>query len=180
MYVWTRFAYMLATSRGRGAYRPGEESRLDFRCLPNDIDFNRHLNNARYFMLADLGRIDLFARLGVLREGRKRGWAPMLGGVQAAFTREIRLWEPFALFSSVETWEGATALGRHRFVRRNGEVAATILTTAGIYNRRERKFLAVEELLDVLGIEASPRPFSDEEADFVRSHGNLRRLAKGG
>ena len=178
MYVWTRFARVLATGSRRGPYRFGEETRLDFRCLPNDVDFNFHLNNARYFMLADLGRVDIFGRLGVFGEGRKRGWAPMLGGVQAVFTREIRLWQRFALYSSIETWEGTTAIGRHRFVLPDGRQAAVILTTAGIYSRPERRFLPGEELLSALGVTAAPRPFSVEETDFVRSHGNLRRLAK--
>ena len=42
----------------------GDESRLTFRCLPTDIDFNLHMNNARYMMLADVGRIDIFMRAG--------------------------------------------------------------------------------------------------------------------
>jgi hypothetical protein len=54
MYVWARMARMLATARSRGPYVMGGESRLAFRCLPTDIDFNIHLNNARYMMLADL------------------------------------------------------------------------------------------------------------------------------
>ena len=48
MYVWARMARMLATARSRGPYVMGGESRLAFRCLPTDIDFNIHLNNAHY------------------------------------------------------------------------------------------------------------------------------------
>jgi acyl-ACP thioesterase len=47
-------ARTMATASSRGPYRVGDESRLAFRCLPIDIDFNLHLNNARYMMLADL------------------------------------------------------------------------------------------------------------------------------
>lgn len=46
-------ARTMATALSRGPYRVGEESRLAFRCLPTDIDFNLHLNNARYMMLAE-------------------------------------------------------------------------------------------------------------------------------
>ena len=67
MYVWGRLAWMAATARRRGPFRFGEESRLSFRCLPHDIDRNVHLNNARYMMLADVGRIDIFHRAGVRR-----------------------------------------------------------------------------------------------------------------
>jgi hypothetical protein len=54
MYVWGRLARMMATASRRGPYMVGSKSRLAFRCLPTDIDFNSHLNNARYMMLADL------------------------------------------------------------------------------------------------------------------------------
>ena len=88
MYVWARLARVVLTARRRGPYRPGGESRLSFRCLPTDIDPNIHLNNARYLMLADLGRLDLFFRSGLMRLNRERGWAPMMGGVQSVFVRE--------------------------------------------------------------------------------------------
>ena len=63
MYVWGRLARTMLTAKSRGPYRMGGESRLSFRCLPTDIDTNLHLNNARYMMLADIGRIDIFQRI---------------------------------------------------------------------------------------------------------------------
>ena len=78
MYVWARLFRTVLTARSRGRYRLGEESRLTFRCLPSDIDSNLHLNNARYMMLADIGRIDIFMRGGLLALARKNGWAPMM------------------------------------------------------------------------------------------------------
>src|SRR5689334_20265024 len=138
MYVWARFARMAATAGRRGGYTFGADSRLTFRCLPTDIDFNLHLNNARYMMLADLGRIDIFLRSGLWALARERRWAPMLGGLQTVFAREIRLWQRFDVVSSLETWEGTAVIGRHRFVLDGGMTAAIILTTAGIYDRSGR------------------------------------------
>ena len=180
MYVWSRLARMALTSRSRGPYRFGEESRLSFRCLPSDIDTNIHLNNARYMMLADLGRIDIFLRSGFVSLARQNGWAPMLGGVQAAFVREIRLWRRFNVISSIETWEGTQVVGRHRFVLEGGEAAAVILTTAGIYDRGRRRFVGIGEAVAALGIDAVPRPPSEAERAFMASHQALRNLAKSG
>src|SRR5690606_19074858 len=131
MYVWGRLARMSLTARARGRYRMGEESRLSFRCLPTDIDSKFHLNNARYMMLADVGRIDIFIRMGLLGLVRGRGWAPMLGGLQTVFVREIRLWKSFEIVSTIETWEGSQVIGRHRFELQGGETAALVMTTAG-------------------------------------------------
>lgn len=180
MYVWARFTRMALTTKSRGSYRPGGESRLSFRCLPTDIDFNWHLNNARYLMLADVGRVDIFFRSGLFALMRKRGWAPMLGGVQTVFVREIRLWQRFEVVSSIETWEDTQVIGRHSFVHENGEVAALVFTTAGVYDRTGRRFVPMTDVLDALGIEATPRATSEAERIFMSSHAGLRALAKQG
>jgi acyl-CoA thioesterase FadM len=178
MYVWLRLARMAATAKSRGPYVPGSEGRLSFRCLPTDLDFNGHLNNARYLMLADLGRIDLFFRTGLVSMARARGWAPMLGGVQTVFVREIRLWQRFQVASSIETWEGTQVIGRHSFILENGDIAALVMTTAGIYERAARRFVEMSEVIRLLGIDSAPRLPSEAEKIFMASHTGLRALAK--
>lgn len=179
MYVWLRLARMMATARSRGPYKLGGESRLAFRCLPTDIDSNMHLNNARYMMLADVGRIDIFARSGLIALARKNKWAPMMGGLQAVYVREIKLWKKFEVVSTVETWEDTQVIGRHRFVLEDGRTAALVMTTAGVYDFRNRQFLKIDDLFRELGETACPRPPSDEERIFMASHTGLRQLAKG-
>lgn len=179
MYVWLRFARMAATAKGRGPYVPGTPSRLSFRCLPADIDFNGHLNNARYLMLADLGRIDIFFRSGLFALMRRRNWAPMLGGVQTAFVREVRLWQRFDVVSSIEGWDGTQVIGRHEFIHQNGEVAALVLTTAGVYDRTARRFLDMAEVIREMGYDAkTARPPNETEKAFIASHAGLRAAAK--
>jgi acyl-CoA thioesterase FadM len=179
MYVWGRLASVAATAKRRGGYSLGTESRLGFRCLPTDIDSNLHLNNARYMMLADVGRVDIFLRSGVWSLASELNWTPMLGGLQTAFVREIKLWQRFDVLSSIATWEGTSVVGRHRFVLDDGTVAATIVTTAGMYDRRERRFVPIHELMRLLGQEAPPRPLTAAESAFVASHHQLRAIAKG-
>ncbi|RWA71568.1 thioesterase family protein [Mesorhizobium sp.] len=178
MYVWGRLARMMATASSRGPYVIGDQSRLGFRCLPTDIDFNSHLNNARYMMLADLGRIDVFLRVGLVALARKNGWAPMIGGLQVSYVREIRLWRHFEVASSIETWDATSVIGKHRFVLDNGETAALIMTTGGVYDRRGRRFLEIGEVVAALGHSAQPRPPTEAERAFMISHKNLREQAK--
>lgn len=178
MYVWGRLLKVAATVRSRGRYVPGGESRLSFRCLPTDVDPNLHLNNARYLMLADLGRMDIFLRSGLLKLTRQRNWAPMMGGVQSVFVREIRLWKRFEVVSSIETWSGTQVIGRHRFVLDNGETAALVMTTAGVYDRNDRRFLDIDEVIAALGVTARQRRPNEAEGIFMQSHAGLRVLAK--
>ena len=179
MYVWLRLARMMLTARSRGPYRMGDESRLSFRCLPSDVDSNLHLNNARYMMLADVGRIDIFARAGLIALARRHRWAPMMGGLQAVYAREIRLWKRFEVVSTVETWEDTQVIGRHRFVLEDGRTAALVMTTAGVYDFSARRFVAIDDIVSELGADVRPRPPSEEERIFMASHAGLRRLAKG-
>lgn len=179
MYVWLRLARMMATAKSRGHYRMGDESRLSFRCLPTDIDSNLHLNNARYMMLADVGRIDIFARAGLLSLARKNSWAPMMGGLQAVYIREIKLWKKFDVVSTIETWEDSQVIGRHRFVLEDGRTAALVMTTAGIYDFAQRRFVPIDEIISILGGNEKPRAPSEEEKIFMASHSGLRKLGKG-
>ncbi|WP_309085938.1 thioesterase family protein [Chelativorans sp.] len=179
MYVWFRLLRVAATSRRRGHFRMvDDESRIALRCLPSDIDMNLHMNNARYMMLADLGRMDIFFRSGLLSAARKRGWGPLLGGLQVSYLREIRLWQRFELISTVETWEGTQVIGRHRFVFPDGRIAAIIMTTGGVYDFRNRRFLDTGEVAAVIGNAHPPRPPSEEERAFMASHQGIRGLAK--
>jgi acyl-CoA thioesterase FadM len=178
MYVWGRLARMVLTAKSRGRYKIGDESRLTFRCLPTDIDSNLHLNNARYMMLADVGRIDIFYRAGLIELARKNGWAPMMGGLQAVYVREIKLWKRFDVVSTLETWEDTQVIGRHRFVLEDGRTAALVMTTAGVYDFRARSFMKIDDLVSELGASVKPRQPSEEEKVFMASHSSLRELAK--
>jgi acyl-CoA thioesterase FadM len=178
MYVWGRLAHMAATARRRGPFRFGDASRLSFRCLPHDIDRNMHLNNARYMMLADVGRIDIFIRSGFWALCSRNGWGPMMGGLQSAYAREIRLWKRFEIVSTIETWTDRQMIGRHRFLLEDGRTAAMILTTAGVYDRRGKRFVPIQEVVDALAPGLSPRPLRSEEEAFIASHAGVRELAK--
>lgn len=169
---------MAATTGRRGPYRFGDESRLSFRCLPSDIDRNIHLNNARYMMLADVGRIDIFLRSGFFRLCRERGWTPMMGGLQAAYVHEIRLWKRFEIVTTIETWNDTQMIGRHRFLLEDGRTAAIVLTTVGAYDLKGRRFMPVGDVFGMLGHRDTPRAPDATEAGFLASHRRLRALVK--
>ncbi|MGE0283722.1 MAG: thioesterase family protein [Rhizobiaceae bacterium] len=178
MYTWFRFIHMLAAAKSRGPFRAGDASRFSFRCLPSDIDFNGHMNNARYLALADIGRIDIFARTGMLKLRHERGWAPMMGGVQAVYLREIRLWKKFEVITTIETWDGNQVIGRHRFVFQDGTTAAILMTTAGIYDLRNRRFIPFDEVMRATGIFGERRAPTEAERAFMASHAAIRATGK--
>ncbi|WP_348643828.1 hypothetical protein [Mesorhizobium sp. WSM4306] len=92
--------------------------------------------------------------------------------------RDIRLWHRFEVASSIETWDGTSIIGKHRFVLDNGETAALIMTTGGVYDRRGRRLLDIDQVVAALGRSAKPRPPTNAERTFMASHRNLRDEAK--
>src|SRR5690606_32977825 len=109
---------------------------------------------------------------------RKNRWAPMMGGIETAYLREVKLWKRFEVVSTIESWEDTQVIGRHRFVLESGETAALVMTTAGIYDFPNRRFVPINEVVAELGQNVQPRAPSEEERIFMASHANLRKLAK--
>lgn len=178
MYVWGRLTRVMATLGTRGTLEPGGQNRLAFRCLPSDIDPNRHMNNARYLMLADLGRFDLFFRSGLMRLCRERNWTLLMGGVQASYLREIRLWQKFAVRSALDAWSGTQILARHRFELADGEPAAIVLASAGVYDRSAKAFVPIDVVAAALRTWApASRPLTEAEGHFLAANAALRREA---
>ena len=180
MYVWLRFARMAATKKSRGRYGMGGESVLSFRCLPTDIDINMHLNNARYMMLADLGRIDIFFRCGLFAlcaagtlgaDARRRPDRVRARDQALAALRGV---------SSIETWDGTQVVGKHRFILESGETAALMMTTAGVYESLPGVSFRSTRWSRRLASEPVRRARQARRKAFMTSHSGLRALAKGG
>ena len=62
---------------------------LRLRVWPQDIDFNLHLNNARYLSFMDYGRIHLSAATGILTPVLKERWIPLVGSLSITYRRSL-------------------------------------------------------------------------------------------
>ncbi len=78
---------------------------LSLRVWPNDVDFNLHLNNARYLSVMDYGRVHLLARVGLLTPILKARWAPVVGGVWITYRRSLPLWARYQLATRLVCWD---------------------------------------------------------------------------
>jgi len=82
-----------------------DKSILKFYVLPNDLDFNMHMNNGRYNNIMDLGRIDIMLRTGLARLLRKKRWFGILGSIQTKYRRPLKLFQTYELHSQVIYWD---------------------------------------------------------------------------
>jgi acyl-CoA thioesterase FadM len=84
---------------------PLDEDRLSMRVWPNDIDFNLHLNNARYLSMMDYGRMHLLARTRILEHVIRSRWTPLVGAVWMTYRRSLPLFARFTLNSRTVCWD---------------------------------------------------------------------------
>jgi acyl-CoA thioesterase FadM len=143
-----------------------DESRLRLMVWPNDCDLNFHLNDGRYVSIGGLGRVDLLARMGLLRIGRKRGWFPVVGTALIRYRRSLMPFERFTLRTRTLAWDAKWVYMEHRFEGRDGSLAARLLIRALL--RTKEGPVPTAELLAALGHEdvVSP-PLPPEIAKWI-------------
>jgi acyl-CoA thioesterase FadM len=82
-----------------------DEDRLRMRVLPNDIDLNLHMNNARYLNIMDYARTHLLARTRLLEHIIRSRWQPLVGAIWMTYRRPLPLFTAFDLTSRMVCWD---------------------------------------------------------------------------
>ena len=101
-----------------------DESRISLRVLPNDVDYNLHLNNGRFLTIMDLGRTDWGMRARAWPRWMKLGWKPLAGSVTIRFDRSIEAMAGYELRSRIVCWDHKWTYFQQEFW--NGEQRAAV------------------------------------------------------
>ena len=128
--------------------RVEDDSALVFRVWPTDLDFNRHLNNARYLALMDIGRLDLLSDVGLLRLLLRLRWSPVVGAAMLRFRKPLDPWMRFTLNTRMIGWDEKWFYIEQRF-ERDGELYAYGLVRALF--RSDGRSLSPVDVLEALG-----------------------------
>ncbi|MGH1352316.1 MAG: thioesterase family protein [Methyloligellaceae bacterium] len=159
MYFWLRLiGYFLTTWRRKPLDVPFGTSCLHYRAWPTDIDASMHMNNARYSVLADIGRFDLIFRMGIAKVVMREKYIPVLLFASTRYRREIRNFETFKVETRILSWDNTNLFIEHKFTltsgKYKGQVSALMVVKAGLYNRKEKAFIEYDKLIDRMGIDA--------------------------
>ena len=127
-----------------------DTSEVRLRVWPNDLDFNLHMNNGRYFTVMDLGRIDLMIRIGVAHEMWRRKWTPVVGSETIRFKRALKPFQSYRLKTRVLCWDERWVFLEQRFETMEGELAALGIVKAVL--TAERRTMRPKEALKLLGM----------------------------
>ena len=137
---WNSFVRIPALAirhRIRPAPRIGvfDEDVLRMRVGLQDIDFNLHLNNARYLSFMDYGRVHLTAATGILTPMLREKWVPLVGSVSITYRRSLGLFAPFTLSTRVLCWDEKWFYMEQVF--RSGEGLAAIAWVKGLFRAKD-------------------------------------------
>lgn len=92
-----------ATARP-SADNPHAETLTRWRVMPGDLDLFGHMNNSRYLMLMDFGRLDYLARMGLLTTALRERWIVPVGAAQVDFHRPLKPFERFEIGTQILSW----------------------------------------------------------------------------
>jgi acyl-CoA thioesterase FadM len=144
----------------KGGFRsrigPLDPSVVHFRALPQDCDLNLHLNAGRYVSFMDIARVELLARMRLLRSMLKRGWRPIVGGSTLTYRRSVMPFERFTVQSRVAAWDEKWFYIEHLIHKRDGTLAATGVMRTLL--RSPKGNIPPGEVLKVLGLEDMQSP----------------------
>lgn len=92
-----------------------DESVVEFRVWPSDLDVNLHMTNGRYLALMDLGRLDLILRMGMLKHMIRRRWRPVAASAAIRFRRSLRPFQKFRIRTRLVCWDERWIFFEQRF-----------------------------------------------------------------
>lgn len=155
MIAFLRGAWILLSHRRRGRLALDGVSRLNLRVWPGDLDTNMHMNNGRYFTLADLGRFDWGLRSGLWRPALKRGWRPVAGDSNARYSRSLQPFERYSIESRLLGWNDKWFFSEHRFTR-GDRICATVMVRY-LFTSKQGK-VPTAKVLALAGLEVASPP----------------------
>ena len=145
-----------------------EEDSLRLRVLPNDIDINMHMNNARYLSIMDYARTHLLARTRLLEHIVQSRWQPVVGAVWVTYRRSLPLLASFTITSRMVCWDDRWFYIEQTFTGKRG-LAALGWIKGVLRNRRG----IVDPQRVIEGV--SPGMLSPEMPEAIADWNNLTR-----
>lgn len=118
-----------------------------FRPLPNDIDLNLHLNNARYLSFMDLGRFDFLGKTGLLKHLVQDKWSPIVGNIDIKFIKEIKPFEKVILTTEVDHFDHKYFYITQTFVNKDRSKTFAIAKVKGLFVCPKGKMTPEEVIL---------------------------------
>lgn len=141
-----------------------DTSEVAFRVWPTDLDINRHMTNARYLSMMDLGRTDLLIRAGMLGTVLRERWLPVVGNVDIRFRRSLPPFQRFTIKTRLLCWDDKWFYMEQRI--ESGRGLHSVAYVRGLFRGRDGS-VSTERLLARINHDGESPRFPPEVAHWV-------------
>lgn len=156
MNLFWRFLWVLLFSRFRKKTPLLEETSIQFRVLPTDIDILFHMNNGRYFSFMDLARMDFAIRCGTYQVTSKNKIYPVVASEMIRFKKSIKLFRAFKVSTQLIGWDEKFIYLAQHFKCAHEEYALGLVKVR--FLKAEGKPVSPKEILNLLGLNNMESP----------------------
>lgn len=133
MMLRLRFLWLILSSYWKKPLGLLDESVLNLRVLPNDVDITK-ISNDRYTALMDLGRLDIVFRAGLRKAMTTKKWMPVVTFNTIRFRYPLKIFQKYQLKTRIIWWDETTFYWQQIFERK-GRVIATGHICGTLFNQ---------------------------------------------
>ncbi|MEK7801767.1 MAG: thioesterase family protein [Pseudomonadota bacterium] len=123
--------------------------------LPNDLDFNMHMNNGRFLTVMDLGRLDLILSSGLFKLIIRQKSVPILASAKIRYRLSMNPFQTYILQTQILGWDEKWVFIEQRFImakgRHKNEVAAIGLGKGCFLDQRTKTTVPTADLMHHIG-----------------------------
>lgn len=152
--------------------------RRNFRVLPNDLDLNMHMNNGRYPVIMDLGRLEFLIRTRIMKKMFEIRAIPVLAGIQMRYRMQLRPWQKYSLETKILGWNEKWVFIEQKFLiidgKRAGEIAAIGIVKGAFYDRKTKKTVPTSDLLKAVNLNQNSPQLPEFVKKWVETEEALR------
>lgn len=150
--------------------------------LPNDLDFNLHMNNGRYLTIMDLGRLDLILRSGLFNIMVQQKSVPILASAKIRYRLPLDPFQTYMIQTQILGWDDKWFYIEQRFLMgsgpKQGEVAAIGLVKGCFFDSRNKITVPSASVLQSIGHGTESPPLPAHIIDWQRAEETLKDLTK--
>ncbi|KAL5011726.1 hypothetical protein ScPMuIL_010277 [Solemya velum] len=172
--IWLTAA--IATVRGKNQRKRLLEEHI-FRsiCLTTDLDFQFHMNNARYLRDCDFARLAFWIETGIWETLKKLKGSVVVRSSHIRYRKSVELFERYFVKSMLVYWDEKSFYVEHQIVRQRDNFVCAVNISE---NAVVPSALTPQQVVDQFGLINKPRLLPEVEKIIDANSMNSERMKK--
>jgi acyl-CoA thioesterase FadM len=155
MVLMWRFLGTILFSRYSSPLNLSDQSTIQFRVLPTDIDILGHMNNGRYLSFLDLARVNYLIRAKLFFTLAQKKIYGVVAGEMIRFKKPINLFKQFQIVTRLIGWDKNFFYIWHTFKMGDELCAIAVVKICFLHKKKGR--LTTDDILPIFGLDAEAK-----------------------